>query len=112
MRSQARKLSIILLHKSDCYKNKITLHSINILMYSSTNNVARRCKNQWGTPTNRERYTREVPKRQEQLNKRENQTQYLTRFSNLPTSSGQGGERDLIDSIINLQVTIHVGYTP
>jgi len=48
------------------------------------------------TPTNRERYTREIPKRQEQLNMRESQTQYLTRFGNLPTSSGQGGEREIL----------------
>jgi len=52
-----------------------------------------RCNNQWEAPINRERHTREVPKRQEQINKKESQTQYLTRFDNLPTSSGQGRER-------------------
>ena len=62
--------------------------------------VARWCNNQWEIPTNRERYTREVPKRQEQLNKRESQTQYLTRFDNLPTSSGQGREILLIQQSI------------
>ena len=55
--------------------------------------VVRRSNNQWETPTKRERYIREVPKRKEQLNKTESQTQYLTRFDNLPTSSGQGRER-------------------
>ena len=52
--------------------------------------VAHRCNNQWEIPSNRERYTREVLKRQEQLNKSENQIEYLTRFGNLPTFSGQG----------------------
>ena len=50
-------------------------------------------------PSNRERCTGEVPKRQEQINKRESQTQYLTRFDNLPTSSGQGREILLIQVI-------------
>ena len=53
------------------------------------NCCARSCNNQWETPINRERCTREIPKRQEQINKRESQTQYLTRFDNLSTSSGQ-----------------------
>ena len=46
-------------------------------------------------------------------------TQYLTRFDNLPTYSGQG-ERDFIDSTINTRIykrdtlrdTIHEGSNP
>ena len=63
---------------------------------------------------------------QEQRNKRESKpTQYLTRFDNLPTSSGKG-ERDFIDSTINYNLffasrnfqedfqwdTIHEGSNP
>ena len=49
--------------------------------------------------TNTDRCSGEVPTRQKQRNKRESKsTQYLTRFSNLPTFSGQG-ERVFIESI-------------
>ena len=44
----------------------------------------------------------DVPNTTRIENNREKQlTRYLTRFDNLPTSSGQGGERDFIDSTIN-----------
>ena len=43
----------------------------------------------------------DIPTRQEQRNNREKQsTQYLTRFGNLPTSSGQGREILLIQQSI------------
>ena len=60
-------------------------------------------------PNNTERYTGEVSKDKNKLNKRESQTQYLTRFGNLPTSSGQGRERDLIDSTINYNLFLLQG---
>jgi len=44
----------------------------------------------------------DVPNTTRTKNNREKQsTQYLTRFGNVLTSSGQGGERDFIDSAIN-----------
>ena len=36
-------------------------------------------------------------------------TQYLTRFGNVPTSSGQGGERVFIDSTINYNLFLLQG---
>ena len=50
---------------------------------------------------NRDKYNGEALTRQEQKNKRESKpTQYLTKFDNLPTSSGQGRDVLLIQQSI------------
>ena len=45
------------------------------------------------TSEEQDRCRREVPTNQEQKKQERKQIQYLTRFGNLPTSSGQGRER-------------------
>ena len=53
-------------------------------------------------PPMRDRCSQRCTHTTKQRNNRESKpTQYLTRFDNLPTSSGQGRERDFIDSTIN-----------
>ena len=87
-----------LLTTSHKYQHKCFwhVHSVALALSLVTTN--------WGTPNKQ----RELPSRSTQKNKNKNQqerkqTQYLTRFSNLPTSSGQGG-RDIIDSTISYKL--------
>ena len=77
--------------------NVISWILIKSLCCAQDNNLSKESTNQAETDA-----AGDVPNTTRKENNKEKQsTQYLTRFGNVPTSSGQGSERDFINSTIN-----------